>query len=76
MKVERKNAGFRPFKLEIDVETESEARALYAIFSHTNNIELLGVKAADEFTTGIGDRFDSAVGEVIANGVTSREYFK
>ena len=43
MKVKREEVkeSFVPFNLVISIESEEEARAMYAIFNHANNTRLL-----------------------------------
>lgn len=39
--VEAKGKGFAPFKIEIDVETEEEARLLFHIFNYNGDLRSL-----------------------------------
>ena len=45
---------FKPFDLIFKVESEEEARALYAIFNHRDNAELLGIDKAEQIKKIIG----------------------
>lgn len=43
-------SSFQPFRLSIEVQTEEEARALYAIFNKLQNARLLGETKGYEVT--------------------------
>lgn len=65
--------GFNRFELRITVESEEEARALYAIFNHTNNVELLPEGSAERIRRAIGKDYYS-IG-LIANGITHEQFY-
>ena len=52
---------FQPFNLVITVENEAEAKALYAIFNHTANVNILPCAnndmVASEIKAAIGNQF-------------------
>jgi hypothetical protein len=79
MKVESKklqNNSFKPFVLNLTVETEDEARALYAIFNNTDNLRLF-----HNSSTGVTDvlkqhgTFTTKYREVIANEITYEQFY-
>lgn len=79
MKVTRTNqTGFTPFTLSITVESEEEARALYAIFNHTRNVRLLSANADMRIRNAIGHEhyITCKTGDIIANGVRLGEFYK
>ena len=65
---------FSPFKISITVETEEEAKALYAIFNHQKNITILPAGAAAAIRIAIKADFYVADG-VIANGITYDQFY-
>jgi len=76
MKVSKNNEkGFTPFTLNITIESEEEARAMYAIFSHTRNTRLLAGK--DELiTSAIGPSYSIQLSsDIIANRITYMEFY-
>ena len=67
---------FKPFVLEIEVETEEGARALYAIFNNTNNSALLKCGEAQSIKNTIGREYYLLWNEIISNGITGGDYYK
>ena len=79
MKVSRKKVepSFTPLTLNITVESQEEARALYAIFNATHSRRVLGDEAADRFCSAIGNEYtthDSK--DVIARDITEKEFYR
>ncbi len=78
MKVQRdrEGVGFRTFDVTLTIESEKEARALYAIFNYVPNTSLLPRGVAQDVRDVIGP--DIAIlgdnGE-IANGVTYADFY-
>ena len=77
MKVSRNKVepSFTPFTLNITVESEEEARALYAVFNHSHNRALFEDDIQDGMIEKIGLKYRVSDG-VIANGVTYNEFYK
>lgn len=65
---------FNPIKIEIMIECESEARALYAIFNKSQNSFLLGGSHSEEIKNLIGREYYAPIGH-IANGITAEQYY-
>ena len=76
MKVDKKSieSAFKPFKISITVESAAEAKALYAIFNHAHNTQLLG--KSDEIRDVIGSQYqvEQFNGE-IAMGVSYKKFY-
>jgi len=65
------NEGFQEFDLILTIESEGEARALYAIFNYFPNVDLLPFGISEKIREQIGDRYSKLMaGEEISNGVT------
>jgi len=68
MKVTSKsNEEFQPITLELVIESEQEARALYAIFNHIDNADLLrsaGTLAPAGIRQAIGKKFEVEYGYI------------
>ncbi len=75
MKVTRCNNEFLPFDLILSIESNEEAKAIYAIFSHTNNTKLLDNEFHYSITEALSE-FDTKWKNVIAKGVTTDEFYK
>ena len=75
MKVSREQLEkeFTPFNFIIKVESETDARALYAIFNHASNVQLLPNKDGNQFRAAIGEYGTT---EEITNGIYYNEYYK
>ena len=79
MKVTRdiKGLTFQPFDIAFTLESEEEARALYAIFSYTPNVDLLGDATACYVRRLMGGEFgDLGPSQIIANGVTYDKFYR
>ena len=76
MKVSKNGAkGFTSFTINITIESEEEARAMYAIFNHTGNTKLLSGKA-HLITNAIGSQYYVVrAGEIISNGITPEVFY-
>ena len=79
MKVEKQKLEtpkqFEPFNLVISVETEEEARALYAIFNYGPNREVLRSGFASEMIDAIGE-YSVKYDETIAQGVAYKHFYR
>ena len=78
MKIQRDTQGleFHAFDVTFTIESEEEARALYAIFNYCPNTDLLGGDIGERTRKVIGEHF-SALGfdSQIANGITYRKFY-
>lgn len=73
----KKEVGFNPIVLEIVIESEEEARALYAIFNYSPNAELLQPNASRDIVECIGHAYSTFGSKgVIARGVTYEEFYR
>lgn len=71
-----KSSGFVPFDLVIGIESEEEARALYAIFNYCPNTELLSDEAEPSIRATIGQKFSILpASNEIANGVSYNKFY-
>ena len=78
MRVQRdlEGVGFRAFDITLTVDSEEEARALYAIFNYSPNVDLLGGDIGERIRKVIGEHFGRLGSDSqIANGITYREFF-
>ena len=76
MKVSKRSVelDFKPFEIRITVESAEEARALFAIFNHVRNTQLLG--GADEIRDAIGQQYRVARSyDKIAMGVSYEKFY-
>lgn len=71
-----------PLKLELTLDSVQEMRAIYAIFTHVNNANLIGDTFAETIANHIADHLD-AHGEdceeglgIITNGVRAGDFYK
>lgn len=78
MKVSSKKSDFQPIVLEIVIESEEEARALYAIFNYSPNTELLYPNASSDIIECIGHGYSTSHnnGEVISRGITYDQFYR
>ena len=79
MKVRRTSEPcFKSFSIELEVQTEEEARALYAIFNHTRNIDLLPDDISKDIKEIIGDCHYVGQSDcsVIANGINGKTFYR
>ena len=67
-------SSFQPFRLSIEVQTEEEAKALYAIFNLLDNHVLLGENKAEKLKDAIGHGHYVEEGN-IANGISYRKFY-
>ena len=76
MKVEVKQQApaFTPMQVVIDVETEEDAQAIYAMFNYFPFTKALGLGSGGMVRADIGEQYYVATGE-IARGVTTREFY-
>jgi len=78
MKVKREDVkeSFVPFDLVITIESEEEARAMYAIFNKTANDDLLGGSYGDYIKDLLGDKYYvDGLDEIIANDITYGQFY-
>jgi len=70
------NDGFQEFDITFTVENEEEARALYALFNYSPNVDMLGGDIGERTRRLIGGHF-SILGtdNIIANGVTYSNFY-
>ena len=74
---------FEAFPITINIESEIEARALYAIFNHPKNGDLLGNGKARKIRDMLREKYGPAevsyrtdgIPEVIANEITYQKYY-
>ena len=69
---------FTPFNITLRVESQEDANALYAIFNHADNTNLLdfecyNIRSFLDSKCKIGGR---NFGEIIANGVLYEDFYK
>ena len=79
MKVKRSTNVFNPFSINITIETEEEAKALFAIFNHESNQSLFyDASCCEDLKDEIGFAFyvDEDDDSIIANGVTAEDFYK
>lgn len=71
------NNNFKPMRLTIIIEKEEEAKALYAIFNHMKNIDLIGLENAEEIKEKIGKKYyvPQLVETVIANNISYGTFY-
>lgn len=78
MKVKHKGnkESFQPFELVLTVETEEDAKALYAIFNYAPNTELFE-DCISNIRNTIGHEYGNLSGDdVIANGITYNNFYR
>ena len=73
---DREGVGFRAFDVTLTIESEEEARALYAIFNYCPNLELFPGDAARDVRHTIGDKFSDTPNGEIANGVDYDHFYR
>ena len=67
---------FHEFDVIFTVESEEEARALYAIFNYCPNTDLLGGDIGERTRKVIGEHFSELGSDSqIANGITYSEFY-
>lgn len=70
---------FVPRTLHLTIESEKEARAIYAIFNHTRNTDLFTNGQDGKVRRELADfgqhNMTGDMEEVIANGITYREFY-
>ena len=77
MKVRRDGGwGWKPFDIVFTVESEAEARALYAIFNYTPNTDLLPGAVEVDVRRQLGSKFAIPFDGEIANGVTYGDFYR
>lgn len=78
MKVQRieieQEEQFVPFAIQINVESKEEAQALYAIFNHARNSDLINSAAA--IRDAIGEKYwVNKYDSIIAKGISYNEFY-
>ena len=79
MKVQRdqEGVGFRVFDVTLTIESEEEARALYAIFNYSLNRDILPGDAGEEIRKAIGRKYgDLGPSQLIARGVHYQDFYR
>ena len=78
MKARREGGwGWKPFDVVLTVESEEEAKALYAIFNYCPNEDILPEGGAKQVRDAIGGRYgDPGGGQLIARGVHYGEFYR
>ncbi len=68
---------WKPFDVVLTVESEEEAKALYAIFNYCPNEDILPEGRAKQVRDAIGGRYgDLGGGQLIARGVHYEEFYR
>ena len=78
MKVQRdrEGVGFHTFDVTFTIESEEEARALYAIFNYVPNIALLPNGTGEIVRKVMGEKFrELGPDQLIARGVTYSKFY-
>ncbi len=66
---------FSPFDLVVTIESEEEARAIYAIFNYIPNTELLPDRISAQIRTLLGSKYDVLTPNTIARGVKYERFY-
>lgn len=75
MKVNSAKKEFQEIELNIIIETQEEAQALYAIFNHGNNAELLGNQVTEKIRESISGEYCVSKG-IIAHDIKAEDFYK
>ena len=68
--------GFSEFDVILTIESEEEARALYAIFNYSPNMDMLPDGVGELMRCCIGERFSKLLPDsVIARGTTYKTFY-
>lgn len=68
---------FVPFDLVLTVESREEAQALYAVFNHSDNADLIGWGAGKNIQEVLGEEYYIDKRDmVIAGGITYEEFYR
>ena len=68
--------GWKPFDVVLTVESEEEARALYAIFNYVPNIDMLPDGTGEIVRKAIGERYgELGPDQLIARSVTYGKFY-
>jgi len=72
-----KVSSFYPFELKIKIETEDDAKAIFAVFNLGNVIRVMGLSGdnASGIRKMIGEQHYVGTGE-IAHGITAEYFYK
>ena len=74
---DREGVGFHAFDVTLTIESEEEARALYAIFNYGPNTDLLPCEIGKIVREVIGGEYGNlAAGSVIAKGITYVTFYR
>ena len=78
MKARREGGwGWKPFDVVLTVESEAEARALYAIFNYSPNVDILPNGTGEIVRKVMGERYrELGPGQLIARGVTHDKFYR
>jgi len=67
--------GFVPIILHLTIESEEEARAVYAIFNYSGNTDLFKHGQDEEVREELKD-FSTRGNDMISNGITYRKFYR
>lgn len=77
MKISTPEEGdFKPIHLDITIETEEEAQAIFAIFNYTPNTNLLPECVSEKITNILAPYEVIGSDDEIANGITYNDFYK
>ena len=73
---DREGVGFPAFDVTFTVESEEEARALYAIFNYSPNVDILPEEVGEEIRKAIGGKYGCLdPSRHIARGVNYSDFY-
>jgi hypothetical protein len=72
----KKKPEFPSFSIKIKIQSEEEARALYAIFNHAVPSRVFSEEACDAIKAAVGEEFYVTGNVVIGGGVTAHEFYR
>ena len=77
MKARREGGlGWKPFDVTLTIESEEEARALYAIFNYCPNVDMLPNGTGEIVRKVIGESYiELGPDQLIARGVTRSKFY-
>jgi len=68
--------GFVPIILHLTIESEEEARAIYAIFNYAGNTDLFKYGQDEEVREELKDFSTTGPNNVISNGIIYRKFYR
>lgn len=72
----KKGSGFTPIHLDITIETEEEAKAIFAIFNYSPNTDLLPDWVSEKVTNILAPYEVIGSDDEIANGIPYNDFYK